>query len=171
MCRRASRSGIAHQPRVLGEAEHEQLAARVDAGADRLLQRGHAAGRAGARASLIRRLVCGITHGGGALEDVQRATSGWIAGTNWIADAPVPIAATRSPRDVVVVVPAGGVEDRALERSSPGRSGMLGSVSDPIAGDQHARADRAVGGLRASSARRRRPTPPRSTVVPSRIER
>ena len=40
----------------------------------------------------------GTTHGAVRWKTVRCATSGWIAGTNWIALAPVPITATRLPR-------------------------------------------------------------------------
>ena len=39
----------------------------------------------------------GMTHGGVRWNTVKWATSGWIWGTNWTAEAPVPITATRSP--------------------------------------------------------------------------
>jgi hypothetical protein len=58
---------------------------------------------------------------------------GWIWGTNWMAEAPVPMTATRSPvrswswrqREEWNVVPA--------NRSSPGRSGTDGSDKAPVA--------------------------------------
>ncbi len=40
----------------------------------------------------------GVTHGGVRWNTVRRPTSGWISGTNWIAEAPVPITATSRPR-------------------------------------------------------------------------
>src|SRR6478752_1547580 len=60
-------------------------------------------------------------------------TFGWMAGTIWIAEAPVPTTATRSPlrscessqRAECMIVPA--------KLSSPGRSGYAGSASAPAA--------------------------------------
>lgn len=46
----------------------------------------------------IARSVRGITHGGVRWNSVRRSTSGAMAGTIWIAEAPVPIIATRLPR-------------------------------------------------------------------------
>jgi hypothetical protein len=48
--------------------------------------------------ALIARSTRGSTHGGVRWNSVSRPTSGWIAGTIWIADAPVPTTATRLPR-------------------------------------------------------------------------
>ena len=65
----------------------------------------------------------------GALEDESFCTCGWIRGTIWIAEAPVPMTATRSPasarapsqRAECIVVPA--------KRSMPSISGSFGSAS------------------------------------------
>ena len=73
----------------------------------------------------------GITHGAVRWKTCSRPTSGWIAGTNWIAEAPVPITATRRPRRSWPwsqraewnIVPA--------NVSSPGISGWRGSLSGP----------------------------------------
>ena len=64
-----------------------------------------------------------------ALEDVQLPTSGWICGTTWIDDAPVPTTATRSPSRSMVVVPARGVHRRALERVEAGDVGIRAARS------------------------------------------
>ena len=74
-----------------------------------------------------------MIHGGVRWKTCIRPTSGWILGTNWIAEAPVPITATRSParswswsqRAEWKVVPA--------KLSRPGRSGTSGSDSGPWA--------------------------------------
>ena len=72
-----------------------------------------------------------MTHGGVRWKTCSRATFGCSSGTNWIADAPVPIAATRSP------VTSWSWSQRAewktvpSKRSSPGRSGTRGSASGP----------------------------------------
>ncbi len=44
------------------------------------------------------RSVRGMTHGGVRWKRVRRSTSGAMAGTIWMAEAPVPIMATRWPR-------------------------------------------------------------------------
>ncbi|CAM5446380.1 hypothetical protein SVIOM74S_04698 [Streptomyces violarus] len=49
-------------------------------------------------ASLMARSTRGITHGGVRWKSVSRDTSGWTAGTIWMAEAPVPTIATRLPR-------------------------------------------------------------------------
>ena len=49
-------------------------------------------------APVIARSARGITHGGVRWKRVSCATSGWMAGTIWMAEAPVPITATRLPR-------------------------------------------------------------------------
>ena len=87
-----------HQPRALDEAEHERLAAPV------LERRGRAAGgrgsgaAAGARAGRSGGRVRGAIQAGVRWKRWSSPTSGWICGTNWIAEAPVPITATRLPR-------------------------------------------------------------------------
>lgn len=40
----------------------------------------------------------GMTQGGVRWKRVRRETCGWISGTIWMAEAPVPIIATRLPR-------------------------------------------------------------------------
>ncbi len=47
---------------------------------------------------LIRRSARGSTQAGVRWKRVRRSTVGWTAGTIWIAEAPVPIIATRLPR-------------------------------------------------------------------------
>ena len=89
--------GQLHQPRVLDEAEHEQLARRVDAAAHELLQRREAVVEALSRSRVIGRFGCGMTHGAVRWKTCSCAACFWISGTNWIAEAPVPIAATRLP--------------------------------------------------------------------------
>jgi hypothetical protein len=46
---------------------------------------------------LIGRSLCGSTHGGVRWNTCSWDTSGWILGTIWMADAPVPMTATRLP--------------------------------------------------------------------------
>jgi hypothetical protein len=81
---------------------------------------------------LMARSPRGITQGGVRWNSARRSTWGWISGTNWMAEAPVPITATRSPlrswswsqRAEWNTVPA--------KSPSPGRSGTDGSLSGPM---------------------------------------
>ena len=111
-----------------------------------------------------------MTQGAERWKTCSRATFGWIAGTNWIAEAPVPTLATRSP------VRSWSWSQRAewktlpSKRSIPGRSGMLGSVSGPIP----AISTRALTGPSEVSTVQRPASSSHAasvTVVPSRIER
>ena len=49
---------------------------------------------AGAPAPGMRGFSRGRTHGGVRWKRCRRPTSGWISGTNWMAEAPVPTTAT-----------------------------------------------------------------------------
>ena len=55
-----------------------------------------------------------------ALEQDRRPARGWICGTNWIAEAPVPIDGDALPRQIVAVVPARRVEHRPREAVEAG---------------------------------------------------
>ena len=72
-----------------------------------------------------------MTQGGDRWYSVRRATSGWIAGTTWTAEAPVPTTATRLPARLS----PGGHRDvwnrGPANVASPGTSGALGSASTP----------------------------------------
>jgi hypothetical protein len=126
----------------------------------------------------MRRLRWGRTQGGVRWMSVSDATFGWISGTNWMADAPVPMTATRSPvrswswRQVAEwnIVP--------VNDSSPGRSGMAGSargplprtttsaVSGPVAVSRRQDAPPASHDAdRTSAPKRVRATTPRSSAV------
>ncbi len=48
-------------------------------------------------APVMFRSMRGMTHGGVRWKSVSFRTCGWIAGTIWMAEAPVPIMATRLP--------------------------------------------------------------------------
>jgi hypothetical protein len=78
-------------------------------------------------------LRCGITHGAVRWKTWSLPTLGWISGTNWIAEAPVPITATRSP--VRSCSQSHWAEWNAVpsKLSSPGTSGNDGSDSGPWA--------------------------------------
>ena len=79
------------------------------------------------------RLGCGTIQGAVRWKTWSLPTFGWILGTNWIADAPVPITATRSPSRSCSW--SHWAEWKALpsKESRPGRSGTLGSLSGPWA--------------------------------------
>lgn len=78
------------------------------------------------------RSVCGSTHGAVRWNTCSRSTRGWMAGTYCIADAPVPMDATRLParswpwshRAEWKVVPS--------KFSRPGTAGTFGVCSGPI---------------------------------------
>ena len=88
----------------------------------------------------------GITQGGVRWKRVSRATSGWMAGTIWMAEAPVPIIGDALAAQVVVVVPAGGVEDLAGEGVEPR------DVRDLRVGERAGRGDDDIGGQRSRCA-------------------
>ena len=112
MCLRASRSTQLHQPRLLDEAEHQQLARGVDAAADEPLQQREAAVEARARAREIGRSVWGMIHGAVRWKtciccDVGRDRGHELDRRGARADHGDALAL-----DVVVVVPLRGVEHR-----------------------------------------------------------
>ena len=78
-----------------------------------------------------------MTHGGVRWKTCICPTSGWILGTNWIAEAPVPITATRSPSSPWSWSQRGGVEGRALEAVEAGQVGHERVAERPLGGDQH----------------------------------
>ena len=87
--------------------------------------------------------------GSGALEEVQRRDPGLD-----LRDELDRAGAGADHRDalaveLVVVIPGGGVEDRALELAQPGDVGQLRLVQRPRAGDQRAGEQRAGRGLQA----------------------
>lgn len=84
-------------------------------------------------APLMARSIRGITHGGVRWKRVSRPASGWIAGTIWIAEAPVPIIATRLPRRSAPWSHCAEWKTSPENESSPGMSGIFGSESGPVA--------------------------------------
>ena len=118
----------------------------------------------------MRRPVWGMIQGGVRWNTCSRATSGWMAGTNWIADAPVPITATRSPARSWPWSQRAEWKAAPAKRSSPGMAGTLGSVSGPMPAIR----TRALS-VPAEVATIQRPAASShaadSTLVPSRIER
>ena len=66
-------------------------------GAHEQLGRGQRAVQRAARSAVSGRSGRGMIHGGVRWKRCRRPTRGWICGTNWIAEAPVPITATRLP--------------------------------------------------------------------------
>jgi hypothetical protein len=74
-----------------------------------------------------------MTHGAVRWKIRRLATRGWMCGTNWIADAPVPITATSRP--VRSWSWSHLAEWNAVPRNDgrPGTSGIDGSLSGPVA--------------------------------------
>ena len=142
----------------------------VDAGAHRALRgRDAAEERALARPDRAG-AECGMTHGGVRWKTCSRATSGWIAGTIWIADAPVPITATRSPRRSWSWSQRAEWNVAPPNVPSPAIWGRCGSVSEPGA----ATSTRAESGPAEVSSAQRPASSSQSapvTLVPNRIER
>ncbi len=75
----------------------------------------------------------GITQGGVRWKRVSSATSGWMEGTIWMADAPVPIMATRLSRRSYSWSQRAEWNTLPGKESRPGMSGILGSDSGPVA--------------------------------------
>ncbi len=90
-----------------------------------------------------------MTHGAVRWYRCRLATSGWICGTNWIELAPVPTTATRSPLEIVLVVPSRRVEEGAVELAKAGNVGQLRLVQRPGTGDQNPCGQRTARGLEA----------------------
>ena len=111
-----------------------------------------------------------MTHGGVRWKTCSRATSGWIAGTIWIADAPVPITATRSPRRSWSWSQRAEWNVAPPNVPRPAIWGRCGSVSDPGAAIS-TRAD--TGPPEVSSVQRPASSSQSAplTLVPNRIER
>ena len=79
------------------------------------------------------RLRCGMTHGAVRWKTCSLPTLGWISGTNWIAEAPVPITATRSPLRSWPWSHWAEWKAVPSKLSMPGTSGSEGSDSGPCA--------------------------------------
>ena len=92
-----------------------------------------------------------------ALEDVERATFGWIAGTNWIAEAPVPMTATRLPARSCAW------SQRAEWKALPSKVLDAGQGGDGGLAQRADRSDEDVGGEGAVA---RLEAPPLRVVVP-----
>ncbi len=73
-----------------------------------------------------------MIHGGVRWKTFSCATSGWICGTNWIADAPVPITATRSPARSWSWFHSAECHVSPSKRSMPSSSGIDGSLRPPM---------------------------------------
>ncbi len=82
-----------------------------------------------------------MIHGGVRWKRWSSPTSGWICGTNWIDEAPVPMTATRSPSRSWSWFQVGGVEDRAGELVEAGDVGEGGVGQRALGGDEHAGGD------------------------------
>lgn len=79
------------------------------------------------------RSMRGMTQGGVRWKSVSRSTSGWMDGTIWMAEAPVPTMATRLPRRSKSWSQRAEWKTLPGKESSPGMSGILGSDSGPVA--------------------------------------
>ena len=75
----------------------------------------------------------GSTHGALRWNTVSDAASGCIAGTNCMAEAPVPITATRLPRRSTPWSQCAEWKRSPLNVSSPGNAGVTGSCIGPVA--------------------------------------
>ena len=95
--RRAIFSAARSMLRAAGEADRVRLPRPVDRRAHGALQRRQVAIEPSARTRRRARSARGMTHGGVRWKRCSRSTAGWICGTNWIAEAPVPTTATRLP--------------------------------------------------------------------------
>src|SRR4051794_8029566 len=71
------------------------------------------------------------------------STSGWMCGTTWIDDAPVPITATRFPRRSASWSHCAVWKAGPWKLSSPGMLGTLGSLRPPHPRDEHLRGEAA----------------------------
>ena len=80
------------------------------------------------------------------------------SGTIWIADAPVPITATRLPARSTSWFQRAEWKSSPSKSSMPSMSGSRGSESPPAADDQGGRGDPAARRSRRPTAGRRRPT-------------
>ena len=147
--RRAWRGGAARSARRTSAASGcARSRARAARGSSRRRRARRAAargsgGRRAARSSVIGRSRWGMTHGGVRWKRSRCSTIGWICGTAWIADAPVPITATRRP------VRSWSWFQRAVWNVSPSKLSRPGSVGDGGLAEEARRRDQEVGGERA----------------------
>ncbi len=80
---------------------------------------------------VIGRSRCGITHGGVRWKRSRCSTTGWICGTTWIAEAPVPTTATRRPVRSWSWFQSAVWNVTPSKVSRPGMSGIAGSLRKP----------------------------------------
>jgi hypothetical protein len=73
-----------------------------------------------------------MIHGGVRWKSRSSPTCGWILGTTWIAEAPVPITATRLPRRSCSWSHCAVWNAAPAKLSRPGISGIEGSLRPPI---------------------------------------
>ena len=81
--------------------------------------------------SVIGRSRWGTTHGAVRWKIVSRSTSGWISGTVWIADAPVPTTATLRPAKSCEWSHLAVWKATPWKSSIPGSEGIEGSLRGP----------------------------------------
>jgi hypothetical protein len=79
------------------------------------------------------RLRRGRIHGGVRWKTWSWETFGWISGTNWIAEAPVPTTATLRPSSSAPWSHFAEWNAGPSKRSSPGSFGVAGSLRAPAA--------------------------------------
>ena len=82
---------------------------------------------------VVARSIRGVTHGAVRCTTVIRPTRGWIAGTNWIAEAPVPTTTTLRPVRSTSWFQRAEWNTSPAKPSRPGRSGTEGSAIGPLA--------------------------------------
>ena len=95
----------------------------------------------------------GRTHGGVRWNRCRRLTSGWIRGTNWIAEAPVPTTATFLSVRSCSWFQRAAVEDGSFEAVEPGEVRDLRIGERAGAGDDDVGGQRRPGWSRSASAR------------------
>ncbi len=102
--------------------------------------------------SVIRRSRRGITQAGVRWNSTRRFTSGWISGTIWIAEAPVPTTATRLPFRSKEWFHLAEWNTGPAKSASPGTSGQGRLGQRPRGADQHVGGELAAGWSAAASA-------------------
>ena len=104
-----------------------------------------------------------MTHGGVRWKSDSLPTRGWIWGTNWIAEAPVPITATLRPVRSRSWFQAAEWKTSPSKDSSPGSSGVLGTARMPA---PHTSTSAVSGPAAVSSSQRERSSLQRASVTP-----
>ena len=103
-----------------------------------------------------------MIHGAVRWNTSSRSTSGWIFGTNWIADGPVPITATRRPARSCSWSQSIEWNRRPANDSRPGSSGVIGLPKGPVAETSTSAAIRPA---EVSNSQRRLPSSQRASLT------